>query len=283
MRRFEGSSNESPSRRRNRRPETNPDGAAGAGRGRGRDDRRRPRARQRRHQPTPELAQGAGMGAKPSAAVRRVQRVLHSRGYSLGRPGVDGRFGPLTDAAVRRFQADRGLAADGIVGPQTRKVVSRIERRQQRASSRAPHRLAHEEVDAAQARDHEPAGHEDRAGRGPTTTRAPAPAGSSSSRWQPRSPRSASRIAASVLRRPGRRPARRSDRRAALARALPRGPQRRRGRGGLPRAGDRDQRDGRAGGGPGEDLVPRRRRAQARAGVGQRRRGAALAVAPRAG
>jgi DNA invertase Pin-like site-specific DNA recombinase len=85
--------------------------------------------------PTPQLAQGAGMGAKPSAAVRRVQRVLHGRGYSLGRPGVDGRFGPLTDAAVRRFQADSGLAADGIVGPKTRTVVNRIERRQQRSSS----------------------------------------------------------------------------------------------------------------------------------------------------
>jgi DNA invertase Pin-like site-specific DNA recombinase/peptidoglycan hydrolase-like protein with peptidoglycan-binding domain len=86
-------------------------------------------------QPAPVLAQGAGMGAKPSPAVRRVQRVLHSRGYSLGRPGVDGRFGPLTDAAVRRFQADRGLAADGIVGPKTNKVVSRIERRRQPSSS----------------------------------------------------------------------------------------------------------------------------------------------------
>jgi DNA invertase Pin-like site-specific DNA recombinase len=85
--------------------------------------------------PIPELAQGAGMGAKPSAAVRRVQRVLHSRGYSLGQPGIDGRFGPLTAAAVRRLQADSGLAADGIVGPKTRRVVSRIERRQQRSSS----------------------------------------------------------------------------------------------------------------------------------------------------
>jgi len=86
-------------------------------------------------QPAPVLAQGAGMGAKPSVAVRRVQRVLHSRGYSLGQPGVDGRFGPLTDAAVRHFQADRGLAADGIVGPKTNKVVSRIERSQKRPSS----------------------------------------------------------------------------------------------------------------------------------------------------
>jgi DNA invertase Pin-like site-specific DNA recombinase/peptidoglycan hydrolase-like protein with peptidoglycan-binding domain len=82
------------------------------------------------------LAQGVGMGDEPSAAVRRVQRVLSSRGYSLGAPGVDGRFGPLTDAAVRRFQADSGLAADGIVGPQTRKVVRRIERRAQRSESR---------------------------------------------------------------------------------------------------------------------------------------------------
>jgi DNA invertase Pin-like site-specific DNA recombinase len=85
--------------------------------------------------PAPELAQGAGMGSKPSAAVRSVQRVLRSRGYSLGRPGVDGRFGPLTAAAVRSLQADSGLVADGIVGPRTRKVVRRIERRAQRPSS----------------------------------------------------------------------------------------------------------------------------------------------------
>src|SRR6478672_11070652 len=66
---------------------------------------------------TPDLAQGAGMGDQPSPAVRRVQRVLDRRGYDLGAPGVDGRFGPITDAAVRRLQADRGLATDGIVGP----------------------------------------------------------------------------------------------------------------------------------------------------------------------
>jgi DNA invertase Pin-like site-specific DNA recombinase len=87
---------------------------------------------------TPVLAQGAGMGSKPSAAVRRVQRVLQSRGYSLGGPGVDGRFGPLTAAAVRQLQADSGLAADGIVGPRTRRVVRRIERRAQRRSSMHP-------------------------------------------------------------------------------------------------------------------------------------------------
>jgi DNA invertase Pin-like site-specific DNA recombinase/peptidoglycan hydrolase-like protein with peptidoglycan-binding domain len=63
------------------------------------------------------------MGSRPSVAVRRVQRVLFQRGYSLGRPGVDGRFGPLTAAAVRHMQSDYGLAVDGIVGPKTKRVV----------------------------------------------------------------------------------------------------------------------------------------------------------------
>ncbi len=34
---------------------------------------------------------------------------------------VDGRFGPLTDDAIRRFQGDQGLTADGIAGATTRR------------------------------------------------------------------------------------------------------------------------------------------------------------------
>ena len=73
--------------------------------------------------PTPLLAQGAGMGVHPSSQVRVVQRALHRRGYDLGAPGVDGRFGPLTEAAVRQMQADYRLAVDGIVGSHTRRAL----------------------------------------------------------------------------------------------------------------------------------------------------------------
>jgi hypothetical protein len=52
-----------------------------------------------------------------SPAVAEIQRRLVQLGYSPGR--VDQVFGPQTAEAVRRFQADRGLVADGEVGPIT--------------------------------------------------------------------------------------------------------------------------------------------------------------------
>ena len=50
-------------------------------------------------------------------AVRRVQKRLTLAGYDTG--GVDGIFGPATEAGVTALQRDRGLVVDGIVGPKT--------------------------------------------------------------------------------------------------------------------------------------------------------------------
>jgi peptidoglycan hydrolase-like protein with peptidoglycan-binding domain len=50
-------------------------------------------------------------------AVRRVQKRLTLAGYDTG--GVDGIFGPATEAGVKALQRDQGLVEDGIVGPKT--------------------------------------------------------------------------------------------------------------------------------------------------------------------
>jgi hypothetical protein len=56
-------------------------------------------------------------GTNPRSAVTELQQDLKNAGYHLGR--VDGMFGRRTRAAVLAFQADNGLLADGVVGPQT--------------------------------------------------------------------------------------------------------------------------------------------------------------------
>jgi L,D-transpeptidase ErfK/SrfK len=49
--------------------------------------------------------------------VERVQRQLEALGYYRG--PINGTYDTVTAEAVRRFQQDQGLAADGIVGPNT--------------------------------------------------------------------------------------------------------------------------------------------------------------------
>ncbi|TGG92209.1 MAG: hypothetical protein ERJ67_05955 [Aphanocapsa feldmannii 277cV] len=54
--------------------------------------------------------------------VRWLQSGL-ARDHGLAPGQVDGRFGPMTALAVRRFQWRHGLRPDGIVGPVTRAVL----------------------------------------------------------------------------------------------------------------------------------------------------------------
>ena len=57
-------------------------------------------------------------GAK-GQAVKACQEILDRLGYDLGPWGIDGDFGKDTLAAVKAFQKDHGLEADGIVGKMT--------------------------------------------------------------------------------------------------------------------------------------------------------------------
>jgi peptidoglycan hydrolase-like protein with peptidoglycan-binding domain/DNA invertase Pin-like site-specific DNA recombinase len=68
------------------------------------------------------IATGAGY-PEGSEAVRALQLRLRRADESPG--PIDGLFGPLTEAAVRRFQAREGLAADGLVGPLTAAALRR--------------------------------------------------------------------------------------------------------------------------------------------------------------
>ena len=51
--------------------------------------------------------------------VTLLQTKLIQRGYNLGASGADGKFGAKTELAVKDFQKNNGLTADGICGPKT--------------------------------------------------------------------------------------------------------------------------------------------------------------------
>ena len=59
-----------------------------------------------------------------SERVKKVQTLLQRLGYDVGDTGIDGKYGPRTEKAVRRFQQDNGLQVDGIVGPETAKALT---------------------------------------------------------------------------------------------------------------------------------------------------------------
>ena len=67
----------------------------------------------------PYLKQGDQGGA-----VAAAQRILSTHGYHLGNNNpFDGKFGPMTKAAVEAFQKKNGLTVDGEIGGETWPVM----------------------------------------------------------------------------------------------------------------------------------------------------------------
>jgi peptidoglycan hydrolase-like protein with peptidoglycan-binding domain len=56
-------------------------------------------------------------GSKAKTLVYLVQGMLYANGYSP--TGFDGIFGGGTFAALKSYQSAKGLAADGVAGPNT--------------------------------------------------------------------------------------------------------------------------------------------------------------------
>jgi Putative peptidoglycan binding domain len=93
-------------------------------------------------EPTTTTTPATGTGAQPALVptgeplaqgdsgprVRALQRALNQLGYDVGQP--DGQFGPGTAEAVRAFQGDAGLEADGIAGQETIQAINQELREQ---------------------------------------------------------------------------------------------------------------------------------------------------------
>lgn len=64
-------------------------------------------------------------GAPKSESIKTVQLALYSLGFLKPRNGIDGSFGPGTEAAVKAFQASANLAQTGAVDGNTLKAMDK--------------------------------------------------------------------------------------------------------------------------------------------------------------
>ena len=68
----------------------------------------------------PQLQAATWPVVRQGAIGERVFAIQYLLNFRIGAGlATDGKFGPLTAAAVRKFQSRFGLQVDGIVGPQT--------------------------------------------------------------------------------------------------------------------------------------------------------------------
>ena len=71
-------------------------------------------------QPHRQLGQAAE-DTRPLETPLQVQTALRELGYAPGK--LDGRWGPITANAMRCFQRDAGVPADGVLGPISRQAL----------------------------------------------------------------------------------------------------------------------------------------------------------------
>lgn len=70
---------------------------------------------------SPQAIETLSKYGSTGAEVTAIQQTL--KDWSLYDGPVNGTYGPLTQAAVKRFQQIKGLQVDGIAGPQTLKAL----------------------------------------------------------------------------------------------------------------------------------------------------------------
>ena len=105
------------------------------------------------------LMEGAGVAVEASirrgatgGEVTAIQTALSRLGYSLGRWGIDGDYGSATESAVKLFQADKGLAVNGIVDSGTRAALEAAQAALERTYTVVLHGLAAAEMEAMRTR-----------------------------------------------------------------------------------------------------------------------------------
>ena len=77
--------------------------------------------------PTPTPSKPTLKRGSKGEYVTLAQTELIQKGYSCGSFGADGQFGAATEAAVKLFQRDHGLTADGIIGQKTWAALDAVE------------------------------------------------------------------------------------------------------------------------------------------------------------
>ncbi len=59
---------------------------------------------------------------RPPKSKKDVQKALKNAGYYNGK--IDGKLGPKSKSAIKQFQADHGLKADGVAGAKTKQALA---------------------------------------------------------------------------------------------------------------------------------------------------------------